>query len=180
MNQPYAPPSANVTSGEVRKRKVSIATRFLSLCMILGAVVSLVIIGAMYAKILAQPLSLVVFIPFVALFVVYIVKGISLWRGKPKAYKWAFWLFVIQIPILSIPGFSYHLYTGILIAYQYGQVANNVVLNLGGAFNFYISNAIQTTYYGINLFALIAAVYIWRAGRGSAAPEVAKDAALIS
>lgn len=179
MTEPYTTPKAVLTAEKKQGKKVSMGIRFLSLCMIIGAIVSIGTIGFLSVKFITRPVLLLVFIPFVILFIVYIVKGISLWKGKANAYKWAFWLFVIQIPIISIPGFSYHLFTGLVIAYRYGDVASNLIFNLGGGFNFYISHAIKAEYYGVNLFALVASIYllqyIWKgwtsAGSNETSPE---------
>lgn len=175
MTEPYTPPKSNLTADKKHGNKVSISTRFLSLCMIIGAIVSLVTIGFLSVKLIARPVLFLVFIPFVILFVFYIVKGISLWKGKANAYKWAFWLFVIQIPMISIPGFSYHLYTGIVFAYRFGDVTNNLILKLGGGFNFYISHAIKAQYFGVNLFALIASIYLLQYFRTGSVPAVANE-----
>ena len=39
--------------------------------------------------------------------------GLELWRGTPQAYKWARTIFILQIPVMALPGFDYGFCTGV-------------------------------------------------------------------
>lgn len=162
MDEPYTPPNANLDDKEDVVRKIPWVVRFLSICMIIGAVVSIITLAFLFRKLASQPALAIILFPFLALFIIYIWKGIRLWQDKPGAYKWAFWLFLIQIPIISFPGFNYYLYTGLIVAFQFGDVATNLIFKLGGQFSFYISPAIKAQYFGVNLFALSACISLFR------------------
>lgn len=162
MDHPYEPPKAELETVEEQNVNVSKGIRFLSLCMIIGSIVALLTMVILSGQIFVNPFAAIVIVPFAFLFSIYIWKGISLWKGSLQSYKWAFWLFAIQIPIIAFPGFSYNLFTGILIALQVGDVTNNIVLNVGGGFNFLISPEMQGYFFGVNIFALIASIYIAR------------------
>ncbi len=134
--------------------------KLLALCMIVGgAVITLAMVG-MISQILNIPLSLGVFIiVFIAIW--HILKGIDLWKGKKSGYKWAKILFATQIPIISVPGLMYNLFTGISIGLVFGNATISFTQGIGGGFHFSLSPEINQHYFGINLFAVIALVYLF-------------------
>jgi hypothetical protein len=58
---------------------------------------------------------------FVVVFGLSTWVGIDLWRGKPRAYRWAKILLIAQIPQVSVPGFAYHFYTGLVLLLSYSR-----------------------------------------------------------
>lgn len=90
--------------------------------------------------------------------------GAWLWRGKPQGYRWAKVLFAAQIPIITVPGFSFSLSTGLAL---------NVILDLSppilhfnfqleSAMRFLISGEIANALVGVNLAAILALAYLFR------------------
>ena len=97
---------------------------------------------------------------FLAVFAWSTLAGARLWRGDERGWKWAIILFVAQIPVLTVPGFSYEFYTGLAIKLLGGNVENNFPLGFGTSINVYLDVRINDLIYGVNLFALGAAVYL--------------------
>jgi hypothetical protein len=106
--------------------------------------------------------------------------GLELWRGRRQAIKFAQILFAIQIPVLTLPGFSYQFHTGFLVQIAVLEgVRFNFGFHLGSAFNFYISPEVQGLAIGINLVALFVLIYLIRTGRELAAADFAQTSGQI-
>lgn len=104
-----------------------------------------------------------------ALMAVYawaVYNGIRLWRGNRRGLHWATILYASQIPILTLPGFTYEWYTGPTIKLLGGHVKSVISFALGASINFFVDTQINETIYGVNLFALAAFAYLFREVKG--------------
>jgi len=97
---------------------------------------------------------------FVAVFAWSTLTGARLWRGDARGWKWAIILLIAQIPVLTVPGFSYEFYTGLAIKLLGGNVQNNFAMGFGTSINVYLDVRINDLIYGVNLFAFGAAIYL--------------------
>jgi hypothetical protein len=88
------------------------------------------------------------------------LTGYRLWRGEVRGWKWATILFALQIPILTVPGFSYEYYTGIALQIMGGHVDKTFTLSLGSNANLYLDTRIVDLRYGVNLFAIGATIFL--------------------
>jgi len=79
----------------------------------------------------SSPIASLIALPLVLLFVWSMFTGFHLWRGHNSGRKWATILFAMQIPILTVPGFSYEYYTGLSVKVIGGHVDNPVSFSLG-------------------------------------------------
>ena len=159
--QPYQTPEVQSTMMVESQQKIPLGVRFLSACMVIGAAVSLIVIVLLSFQAIQNPTTLAFFIPFIFLFIFYIYKGIRLWRYGAPEYKWALLLFLVQVPLVGTSVLLYQLYTGFMVAILFGDVASNILLNAGGGFNFYMFNQVENAYFGVNLFALGASIYLF-------------------
>jgi hypothetical protein len=103
---------------------------------------------------------------FILLFGWCVWTGVDLWRGRRQALKFAMVLFAMQIPVITVPGFSYHLHTGLqlrLALMTGGEF--DVGFKLGSGFNFYISSDVEGLSIGVNLVALFVLIYLIRVWR---------------
>ena len=88
------------------------------------------------------------------------LTGYRLWRGEVRGWKWATILFALQIPILTVPGFSYEYYTGIALQIMGGHVDKTFTLSLGANANLYLDTRIVDLRYGVNIFAIGATIFL--------------------
>jgi hypothetical protein len=103
---------------------------------------------------------------FICLFGWCVWTGIDLWRGRRKALKFAMILFAMQVPVITVPGFSYYLHTGFqlrLAMLTGGEF--DAGFKLGSGFNLYISSDVQGLAIGVNLVALFVLIYLIRVAR---------------
>ena len=115
---------------------------------------------------------------FILIFGWCVWTGVDLWRGRRQALKFAMILFAIQIPVIIVPGFSYRLYTGLMLqiaVLQGGEFHGG--FQFGSAFNFYISPDVQGVSIGVNLGALFVLIYLIRVWRELADEKRAAAAA---
>lgn len=137
--------------------------RFLALLLGLGGLLGVGIVLIMAYQLLQQHwIYIVIVAGFMAVFVWCTLTSVRLWRGDPRGWKWALILFIAQIPVLTVPGFSYEFYTGFAIKAVGGNVDDNFPINLGSSIDLYLDTRITDLIYGINLFALAAAIYLFR------------------
>jgi hypothetical protein len=88
------------------------------------------------------------------------LTGYRLWRGEVRGWKWAAILFALQIPILTVPGFSYEYYTGVALQIMGGHVDKTFTFSLGSNANLYLDTRIVDLRYGVNLFAIGATIFL--------------------
>lgn len=97
---------------------------------------------------------------FLAVFIWSAIAGVRLWRGEAQGWKWATILFAMQIPVLTVPGFSYEFYTGLALRLVGGDVQNVFSFSLGANANIYLGTSITGLVYGINVLAVAALMYL--------------------
>lgn len=105
-------------------------------------------------------LYLVLIVAFAGVFVWTALTGVRLWRGDARGWKWAKILYAAQIPIITVPGFSYEYYVGAAIKVLGGRVNDHLAFALGATGNFYLDTRITGLVYGVNLVALAAFIYL--------------------
>lgn len=111
-------------------------------------------------------------LPAIGLFFLFYwsaVSGLKLWRDEPQGWKWAPRLYTAQIPIITVPGLTYQYYTGIYICLVGGQTDQNFTVGLGANANIFLATSIESWAYGINIFAAVAAAFLWHVKQRSAA-----------
>jgi len=99
---------------------------------------------------------------FATLFGLCSWTGIELWKNRPRAYKWAELLLALQIPTITIPGFAYQFYTGILllVSWNHSDGQLGFGLEIASLIDLKISSSIEDYIFGINLIALAALIYL--------------------
>jgi hypothetical protein len=97
---------------------------------------------------------------FAIIFALCTWTGVDLWRGRPRAYQWAQVLLALQIPAITIPGFAYQFYSGmLLLAYwNHGEGNLGADFELASSITFKISSGIEDSIFGVNLIALAALI----------------------
>jgi len=145
----------------MEKKTQDRGVKFLAFLLVVGGVLGVGISVYMaYTFVQQHWIYLVLVATFVALFVWTALTGIRLWRNDPRGWKWGKILFAAQIPVLTVPGFSYEYYSGIAIKVLGGQVDSHFNMALGANANFYLDTRITGLVYGINLFATLALIYL--------------------
>jgi hypothetical protein len=89
-----------------------------------------------------------------------IMKGIDLWKGKPKGYMWGKILFGLQTPIVCVPGFWYEYSPVLNIRLLLDPAGMGITYAPGPTFGLRFSQDMQCTTIGINLVALAALIYL--------------------
>jgi hypothetical protein len=143
------------------KTKVDYGVRILALILAAGGLLG--ILMSVYAgyTLAQQNMALVLIaLAFLCAFAWTMLTGIRLWRGDPRGKTWAKILYGAQIPILTVPGFTYEYYTGLLVGVVGGRVESNLKLQFGASLSLYLDTSIDDLVYGINLFAIAALVYL--------------------
>lgn len=137
-------------------------TRLLAAILVVGgllgaAIVLLSVVGLMQVHwLLASTMA-----GFALLFAYATYMGVRLWRCKPGSHKRALLLYLTQIPVLTVPGFSYEWFTALSYKIQGGQVEKPTLFEIGSSFNFYFDARITEVVYGINLVAVAATAFLW-------------------
>ena len=89
------------------------------------------------------------------------VDGCGAMRNKPRAYKSAMILFGLQIPIVSIPEFSYQFYTGLLFLVSFSSPANiGVEFHAASKIGVGIASGAEDVLVGINVIAVAALMWL--------------------
>jgi hypothetical protein len=104
-----------------------------------------------------------------------VVAGIALWRGTARGWKWGSICYAMQIPILAIHGASYEFFTGLALKLMGGEVDKHLSLQFGATFDFFSDITSTSLFYGINLLAVMALIYL-RRSRPDRVPEAATEA----
>ena len=143
------------------KAKVDYGVRSLAFILEVGGLLGIFIaIYLGYTLAQQQWVLVVIAVVFLGVFAWTLLTGTRLWRGDPRGKKWAKILYAAQIPILTVPGFTYEYYTGLLIGVVGGRVQSNLKLEFGAGLTLYFATRISDLVYGINLFAVAAFVYL--------------------
>jgi hypothetical protein len=159
------PPTASDASGKDRNFR-----RFFAAVMFIGGLAGIAIMVYFFGTFAAQgALTTLLGIAFIALFAWAAYAGWRLWQGTSYGRKWATILYIAQIPLIALPGLQYVFYTGIEVApslsWENGNLNWNVTLNAGANGTFYLGTANSGVTLGVNLFALIAAIWLVRANK---------------
>ena len=103
---------------------------------------------------------------FILLFGWCVWTGVDLWRGRRQALKFAMILFAMQVPVITVPGFSYALQAGLLFRISILRGGEfDTGFEFGSGFSFYISSNVQDLAIGVNLVALFVLIYLIRVWR---------------
>lgn len=139
----------------------NVVDRVLALLLMAGGLLGVGLSAVMSARFLRMHWVYgVLFAALLLLFAWTALAGFRLWRGEPRGWKSATILFAMQVPILTVPGLSYEYYTGLALRLVGGHVDKALTLSLGSNGNFYLDTRIHDWVYGINLFGLVATVYL--------------------
>jgi len=157
-------------------KKPSMMSKFIALLLAIGGIAGVGICGWTCVKLAfyqSQPifsLAAGLLVIFAVIFALCIWTGVDLWRGRPRAYKWASVLFALQIPAITTPGFAYQFYTGmLLLAYwNHGEGNLGADFELASSITFKISSRIEDSIFGVNLIALAALIYLLSVSRKTA------------
>lgn len=161
-----------ITVASVEKESQDKGSKFLALLLTLGGVLGMglsVYLG--YTFVQRHWVYVVLAVAFLSLFVWTTLTGIRLWRNDSRGWKWGKILFAAQIPVLTVPGFSYEYYSGIAIKVLGGRVDSNYSMELGANANLYLDTRITDLVYGINLFAIGALIYLMAKSKPDIAPD---------
>lgn len=121
---------------------------------------------------------LVLLIAMAAAFGAATYAGILYLRGRRKGWKWATVLYGSQIPVITVPGLSYEWYTSFAVQLIFVGDRDPVTFSLGSSLTFFLDTRITQVLLGINIFAIIAFVYLFlQKGKWSGAAEPAETPA---
>lgn len=155
----------------MNNKQWNIGVRFLALLLIAGGILGIGLGLYMgYTFVQQHWVYLLLVVGFVVLFSWTTLTGLRLWRNEERGWRWAKILYAAQIPVLTVPGFSYEYYTGIAIKLMGGQADNFLNLGLGASANLYLDTRITGLIYGVNVFAVLALVYLVMKSRSGNAP----------
>jgi hypothetical protein len=172
------------------KVPVSTGMKFVALLLIVGGVVGIGVCVWIDLKLLlnfrASPFTLTTakMGVFILLYGWAVWTGRDLWRGRRQALRFAQILFAMQIPLLSVPGFSYEFHTGLsVLASVLDGPHLHFGFQLGSSFTFLFLPLVQHVVIGVNIVALTVSVYLIQKSRKLLAappPELQTSAAEIA
>jgi hypothetical protein len=165
---PVADPTADASAIEPQPTK---GERGLACLLLVGGALGIGLSLYLATLVLRSgPIASLIALPLVLLFVWSMFTGFRLWRGHNSGRKWATILFAMQIPILTVPGFSYEYYTGLSVKVIGGHVDRPVAFSLGSNGNLQVFDPrVTDSAYGLNLFGLAATAYLVNRRRNSIA-----------
>ncbi len=150
-----------------QNKSVPTGIRLVAVLLIVGGIAGVAI--SLWAEALAyNPAHLVFVAAAIILFGWSVWVGVRLWQGKPNSYKWAQALFILQIPNISVAGFSYQFYLGLMLGLSFSKEATsklNLEFELASRLNFQISPEIENLILGVNLAALAILIYLFKKSR---------------
>ena len=85
-----------------------------------------------------------------------ILTGVSLWRGTARGFRWATFLYALQVPVFSVGPVSYEFSTLLSFRVMAGNTTHFVGANIGSSANIFLSDQSLGFMCGINLVAVIA------------------------
>jgi hypothetical protein len=94
------------------------------------------------------------------------VKGVDLWRGRPKGYWWAKLLFALQIPAVCVSRLTYEFSTGMSARVLFGHSNRRFGADIGSSLNVLISPEPLGWMLGINFLAVFVLLYLCSVTRG--------------
>jgi hypothetical protein len=103
------------------------------------------------------------------LFAWSVVTGVLLWRGKPRGFQWATFLFALQVPVFGLSRVVYEFSTFFSLRVMLGDTSRHVGADIGSSSNLYLSPQPVGMMLGINIIAVIALWYLIRESRRRAA-----------
>lgn len=149
--------------------KNMIGVRFFALLLIIGGVLGIGLgIYMGYTFVQQHWIYLLLALAFVVLFAWSALTGVRLWRDQPRGWKWAKILYAAQIPVLTVPGFDYEYYTGIAVKLMGGEAEHFFKLGLGASATLYLDTGVTGLVYGVNVFALMALIFLLTRSRARA------------
>lgn len=101
--------------------------------------------------------------PLLAAFAFGGLTGWRLWQGRSNAWRRSAMLYAFQIPVMALPGLVYDFYLGPAINFQWGDVDAHWAFAFGANAHILIGAVDGGSRFGINLFALIAFLYLFLA-----------------
>jgi hypothetical protein len=141
---------------------VPTGTRLVAVLLIIGGSVGAAI--SLWAEARAYaPADLRFVAAAMVLFGCSVWVGVRLWQGRPNSYRWAQALFLLQIPNITVPGFSYQFYLGLTLVLSFSREAAsklNLDFEIASGLTFKISSEIENLVVGINLVALGILIYL--------------------
>lgn len=172
---PYTPPGADVADVPAAPPRPAAplhwSIKALAILLVAGGVLGMGI--AIWLAIKAMGEAWTYLIPCAGLLLLFFwtsLTGIRLWRNEARGWKWARWLFAAQIPLVTLPGFTYRYFSGFHFSVIVGDTPQNVAFGLGANANIFFGPAIKSWMFGVNLFAVFALVVLIRASQRKA-PE---------
>ncbi|NTE86667.1 hypothetical protein [Agrobacterium rubi] len=145
-------------------------TRFLALSMIGGSAVALCFLAlTVHQKINEGAYDAVaVFVTIALLFLWSLYVGYRFIKGDAWAYRWVLGLFVTQIPIVAWGPVEMRWSTGFEIPVILNGVQEKLLYltyhaNIGFESGFVFGGSVEETALGINVFAFIASIVLFRA-----------------
>jgi len=149
------------------KGSVGAGVRLIAAFLIVGGIAGIAVV--LWTEAGAQILSHQIFLGFaILIFGSSVWAGIDLWKGKPRSYKWAQVLFLLQIPNISFHGFAFQFYLALVLGLSFSREAAsklNFEFELGSSLNFQISPEIENLVLGVNLIAIAALIYLIKKDR---------------
>jgi hypothetical protein len=157
------------TSNQAR---VSIGTKIVAVLMVFGGVSGVIRSAPLCVRLAQQPdfFQMTVAVLAIVLFAWGVRVAWGLWQGEAQFIRWAAILFALQVPIINYLGLAYEFTNGLGVRILVGGSGTgaphshyvNIGGNLGSWLNFDYSQLDSRWMVGINLVALIVAVYLFK------------------
>jgi hypothetical protein len=146
----------------VASNSVKFGVRLIAALLIVGGAAGIAVV--LWTEAAAYTLPHLLFLALaMLLFCSSVWVGIDLWRGKPKSYKWAQLLFVLQIPNIGFHGFAYQFYVGLVLDLSFSREAAsnlNLEFEVASRLNFQVWPEMSNLIFGVNLIAITALIYL--------------------
>jgi hypothetical protein len=94
-----------------------------------------------------------------------IPAGAALWRLTPNGFKWAKFLFAVQVPVFSIARISYEFFTFFSFRVMIGNTTHHIGGNIGSSGDLNLLPQPAGFLFGINIIAVLVFLYLIRASQ---------------
>jgi hypothetical protein len=143
------------------------AIRFIAALLLLGGVAGLVLVLMLEAGTegRSHPIFLVCGL---VLFMACVWVGFGLWRNEERYKLWAMLLLFLQVPNIEVQQFAYQFYagSGLFLSFQSGSSSRlGFDFEIASALKCQIPSGADELVLGINLLALLAALYLMKKPR---------------
>lgn len=157
-------------------------TKFIAIYEIIGGLLGVVIVSMLLYKLFKAYAqfdqgvflsTLLTCIIVLSLYIISLIAGFLLWKGQNLGNKLSLFIQALQIPNISLSGFSYIFVSGIQLALNISKglsedIKFNLFFYLGSKFDINLFSKESSFLIGVNIIALLIFIYLKKINKNTA------------